>query len=316
MKVTRKTVRGTVLGALLTLATSASAQDITIMSGSTGGTWDGLSGAVKAILETNLSGMTVNVRPGGTAANLKALSTNKADLGWSLAPNSVEALNGEASFAEGGPLKVCNVAAFHPTVLQYVTNDPDVQSLDDLRGKRVGTLPKGTGTEALARTMLDFHGIAVEDLEQYNMASFSDNSTMLKDKHTVAFLGASGMPAGGIMDMFSSVNDLRMMDITDEDMAKLKGSNGAYNRFVIKANTYPGQDQDVNTVGYATHLAINCDMSEDDAYQITKTLIEHYKDLGAVITAIGGYTLEDLTTDIGVPMHPGAVKAFKEAGAL
>lgn len=295
--------------------TPAMAEDLTFMSGQTGGTWDGIAGVMKQMIEKNVPGTSVDIRPGGASANVKAVNGGLAQIGLMLSTMTVDGLAGKPPFTE--PMsQVCNLATLHPTVVQYVTNNSDIQSLDDLKGKRVGTLPKGTGTEALARTMLGYHNISVDDLDQYNFGSFPDNGTMLKDNHIDIFMGSSGMPSGGIMDMFSSVSGLRMLPISDEDFQKLKADNAAWSRYTIKAGVYPGLDEDVSVVAFPTHMGINCGVPEEEVYQITKAFISNYKDLGAVISEINGYEVKDLTTDIGVPFHPGAVRAYKEAGAM
>ena len=295
-------------------AATASADNIKLMAGQSGGTWNGLAGALKTILEADIDGLTVDVRPGGSAANTKAVGNGQAELAWMLATVTVQAVRGEAPF--DGPLEICNIAAFHPTVMQYVTADPDIASVGDVKGKRVATLPKGTGTEALARQMMGFHGISEGDLDQYNFGSFGDAGTMLKDGHVDIFMGTSGMPAGGIMDMFSSVSGLRMLPVSDEDFAKLKEANSAYIRYTVKADTYPNQGEDVLTAAFPTHLGMSCDMDEERAYQVTKSIINNYKDLGTVVGAISTLEISDLMADIGVPFHPGAERAYKEAGAM
>lgn len=309
------------VGAVLAVATAlglsagaASAENIKLMAGQGGGTWDGLAGSVKTMLEKDIAGLNVDIRPGGSAANTKAVGGGQAELAWMLATVTVDALKGAPPF--NAPMKICNIASFHPTVIQYVTADPAINSVGDVRGKRVATLPKGTGTEALARQMMGFHGIAEGDLGQYNFGSFGDVGTMMKDGHVDIFMGTSGMPAGGIMDMFASVSGLRMLPVTDEDFGKLKQANGAYIRYTIKAGTYPNMPADVTVAAFPTHLGISCDYDEEKTYQITKSIIANYKDLGTVVSSISDLTLTDLTADIGVPMHAGAARAFKEAGAM
>lgn len=293
---------------------AASADTIKLMAGQSGGTWNGLAGALKTILESDIDGLTVDIRPGGSAANTKAIGKGIADIAWMLATVTVQAQKGETPFEE--PLEICNIAAFHPTVMQYVTADDEIQSIGDVKGKRVATLPKGTGTEALARQMMGFHGIGEDDLGQYNFGSFGDVGTMMKDGHVDIFMGTSGIPAGGIMDMYSSISGLRMLPVTDEDFAKLKEANSAYIRYTLPADTYPNQPDAIQVAAFPTHLGMRCDYDEEAAYQITKSLIGKYKDLGTVVGVISTLDLGDLTADIGVPFHPGAVRAYKEAGAM
>jgi TRAP transporter TAXI family solute receptor len=92
--------------------------------------------------------------------------------------------------------------------------------------------------------------------------------------------------------------------------------NAGYNKLVIKAGTYPKQDRDVPVIGYSTHIVAACDLPEETVYQMVKTMAANVDAMSAVVKAIGGITPKDMALDIGVPLHKGAAKFYKEAGAL
>jgi uncharacterized protein len=99
-------------------------------------------------------------------------------------------------------------------------------------------------------------------------------------------------------------------------MAEMKKSNAGYNRLIIKAGTYPKQDKDVPVIGYSTHLVVACDLPEDMVYRMAKTMAANVDGMAAVVKAISGITPKDMALDIGVPFHKGAVKFYKEVGAM
>jgi TRAP transporter TAXI family solute receptor len=84
----------------------------------------------------------------------------------------------------------------------------------------------------------------------------------------------------------------------------------------IKAGTYPKQDKDVPVIAYSTHLVVACDLPEDTVYQMTKILAGNVSTLGSIVKSMNGITPKDMSVDIGVPFHKGAVKFYKEAGAM
>jgi TRAP transporter TAXI family solute receptor len=104
--------------------------------------------------------------------------------------------------------------------------------------------------------------------------------------------------------------------VDDKTMAALKKVNPGYNKLTIKAGTYPKQDKDVPVIGYSTHIVAACDLPEDTVYQMTKAMAENVDAMAAVVKPIAGLTPKDMAVDIGVPLHKGAAKYYKEKGAI
>jgi TRAP transporter TAXI family solute receptor len=92
--------------------------------------------------------------------------------------------------------------------------------------------------------------------------------------------------------------------------------NIGYIKRIIPAKTYPGVDYDVQTIGYFTHLVISAKLPEALVYKITKVLADNVDRLANVVKDMKGVTVKDLALDIGVPFHPGALKYYKEVGAI
>ena len=92
--------------------------------------------------------------------------------------------------------------------------------------------------------------------------------------------------------------------------------NPGYTKLVIKAGSYPKQTADVPTIGYATHVIARCDLDEQVVYKLLKGMVDNKADLIAITKAMGETTPKMMAEDIGVPMHKGAVKYYKEAGVL
>jgi TRAP transporter TAXI family solute receptor len=84
---------------------------------------------------------------------------------------------------------------------------------------------------------------------------------------------------------------------------------------VIPARSYPGQDDDVPTVGAATLLVVDEKMSEALAYEITRAIFEHTAELAAVHPIARGWTPERAATGSPAPFHPGAIRYYRERGA-
>jgi TRAP transporter TAXI family solute receptor len=138
---------------------------------------------------------------------------------------------------------------------------------------------------------------------------------MMKDGHVQIFTLGTTAPASAVMDL-ASARDVKLVPVDDRTMAEMKKANAGYNRLIIKAGTYPKQDKDVPVIGYSTHIVVACDLPEDTVYKMAKTMAANVAGMAAVVKAIEGVTPKDMALDIGVPLHKGAAKFYKEAGAL
>jgi len=94
----------------------------------------------------------------------------------------------------------------------------------------------------------------------------------------------------------------------------MKEINPGYQRIMVPAGSYPGQDEDVGTIGYATHLIGRCDLPEEAVSVLLEQVVDKQQDLASVASAIGDTTLEQMGGDIGVPMHPAAEAFWQDKG--
>ena len=94
--------------------------------------------------------------------------------------------------------------------------------------------------------------------------------------------------------------------------SSIKATNGSR----CPAGSYPGQDEAVPTIGYATHLIARCDLPDETVNGLVAQIVDHQEDLAAVAKAIGDTTLEQMGADIGVPFHPAAAQYFKDQGVM
>jgi len=259
--------------------------------------------------------MEVTIRPGAGLINLKGVSGGKAHMGWSLVMSAVDGLNGNAPFKKKLG-DICNLASFYNNYLQIPTTNHDLNSAADLKGKNLVTLPRGNTTEVGAQALLKAAGLSYDAMGKVNFASISDGVNMLKDGQADVMMTITSVPNGSLLDLTNS-RKIKFLTITDEQFANMKKANAGWGRLTIPANSYPNQTEPVTIAGFPAHLILNCSMvSEDTAYKITKALIKRGQELGAIVKTLSTLTPKAMANDIGVPLHPGSAKAYKEAGAL
>jgi len=148
-----------------------------------------------------------------------------------------------------------------------------------------------------------------------NHVSYSDAVSLLKDNHAHVFLLGTTIPASSILDL-ATTRKIRMIPLPEEKIKELQKMNAGYLKRVIPKGTYPGVDYDVPGVGYFTHLVISAKLPEELVYKITKVLVENVGQLSQVVKDMEGVKAQDLALDIGLPFHPGALKYYKEIGAI
>ncbi|RAH99380.1 C4-dicarboxylate ABC transporter substrate-binding protein [Acuticoccus sediminis] len=296
------------------VAGSANAQQLRLMTGPQGGSWYPLGGAIQNIVENNVDGVTVQVLPGAGIANVKAVEAGKAQMGFANSVSTVDAIQGNEPFTEKAT-NVCNVATLYPQYFQVIAlKDSGIDTPADLAGKAAAVQPKGNTGEAITAHLLKAIGTNYDALPRVNHGSYTDAVSLMKDGNAEWFTLGTTVPAGAVMDL-ASARDIKVVPIEGEALEKMQELNPGYKPITIKAGSYPGQDEDVQTIGYATHLIAQCDLDPDVVYNVLKNISEHVGDLSAIAKAMSGATPEDMGRDIGVPLHDGAKKFYDEAGA-
>jgi hypothetical protein len=310
----KQTYRSAVaIGALLCCATAAQAQQVRLMTGPQGGSWYPLGGAIANIADK--AGLKVQVLPGAGIANVKAVEGGKADMGFGNSISTVDGVAGRAPF-EAPAKNVCNVATLYPQYFQVVANaDSGINSMADLKGKSIAVQPKGNTAEFISQQALQVYGYKYDDMGRVSYVSYTDAVSLMKDNNAQLFTLGTTVPASAIMDL-ASARDIKLIGIPDDKFQAIRQLNPGYTKLVIPAGSYPKQSQDVQTIGYATHLIARCDLDADVVYKVLKGMVANQADLAAIAKAMAGTTPKMMAEDIGVPLHAGARRFYQEVGAI
>jgi TRAP transporter TAXI family solute receptor len=310
-----KLVLSAALAAGTMVAGTATAAEIRLMTGPQGGSWYPLGGAIKGIVEANVPGSSVQVLPGAGIANIQGIEGGRADMGFGNSVSTVDAINGNEPFPAPAQ-NTCNVATLYPQYFQVVAlRDSGVNEAQDLKGKALAIQPRGNTAEQITREMLQAAGLTYDDMRQVSQGSYTDSVNLLRDGNADAFTLGTTIPAGAVMDLISA-RQVTFVPIEGELFDKMKEINPGYTALTIPAGTYPGQEADVPTIGYATHLIARCDLDEDLIYGMLRSLHENLGDLEAITSAMRGLTPDAMAEDIGVPLHPGAERFYREQGVI
>ena len=288
---------------------------ITIASANSGGAWYTIAGALADLFQNNIEGVTSTATSGAGISNIFSVAANEAQLGFGFPDDVLDAQNGVGDFEGNALNNVVGVTALYPGVLHIaVAADSGINTIEDLVGKTICTQAKGNAAYKMTWKVLDAYGITEKDVTM-NYIGFSDAADLIKDGHADALCYMSTYPYSALQDLAES-RGVHLLEVDDEHMAAILNSSPAYSTVTVPGGTYTGADEDVNSLGCTTILFTNSEMPEDVVYQMTKLMFDNYDDLCVVNKSLANMTPEFVVENIGITLHLGAEKYFKEVGAI
>lgn len=295
----------------------ANAYDLKWGTAPAGGVWQALGTAmVEDVVKENpdLRGSTL---PIGGAANVTAVERGKINAAFSFSTTAAEAWEGKEFFKEQGELRnIRHLAVIFPEPSQIVVwKDSPIEAIEDLKGKSITPGPKGGAITVVSRYVLDAYGISFDDVNA-KFLSFSEAGEQFIDGHIDSiFYGAMAFPAPPIVNA-SSQKDVKLLPLSENKIEKLLTKYKGLQSYTLQEGAYPGVDKETPGIAASVVVIVSKDMPDEVAYSIVKAIDGKFEKYGKVAKAMALGKREDMPQDIGVPMHPGAVKYYKEKGWL
>ena len=288
-------------------------EQLRLMTGPQGGSWYPLGGAIQG-MASDAGLASVQVLPGGGVANVQGVQNGDADLGFANSISTVDAIEGREPFT-GAADNVCNVATLYPQYFQIVVAaSSGIATPEDFAGKRLATQPVGNTAEQVTRAVLETAGLSYDDMKAVDYVSYSDGVSLMQDGNSDVFTLGTTVPASAIMDLANS-EDISLVALPEDFVARMQSEiNPGYTSNIIPAGSYPGQDEDVNAVGYATHVVARCDLNPELVKGLLGAMWENREDMASIAAAMKDISLEEMAQDVGVPMHEGATAFYEEQG--
>ncbi len=305
------------LAACLAFAGSASAQNISIATGGTGGVYYPLGGGMAAALSKYVPGMQATAEvTGGSVDNLKLIGSGKPYIGLSMADASQDALKGEDKF-KGHPVPLKTLMVLYPNRMHVVSIEGrGVGKMADLKGKRVSTGSPGSATEVMAFRIIEAAGLDKDKDMKRERLGVAESVNAIKDGKIDAFFWVGGLPTAAVTDLANTPGTkIKMIDHADVVAAMNKKYGNLYVQDTIPKATYKGMDADNKQATVMNILVSHANMDDKTAYNIVKTIFERRDDLIAVHKEAANFKLENQkATATPIPYHPGAAKYFAEKG--
>ncbi|MBY4675576.1 TAXI family TRAP transporter solute-binding subunit [Marinobacterium arenosum] len=328
-------IAGTLLAAATTVSGFASAADMQffrIGSGSAGGSYFPIAGLIANAISNppgsrpcdqggscGVPGLVAIAQSSNASvANMTGVQSGQMESGLAIAGIVHTAFNGEGKF-EGKPKydKLRVIANLFPEEMHLVLPEgAKLNSLKDLKGKRVGIAQAGSGTQVAVLRLLKEFGIDRSNIDEAELNN-TQSAEHLADGQLDAYFYVAGTPVAAIVQL-DATKGMELYSFSDEEIATIRKALPYYYAETIPAGTYEGVDYDVNTLAGGAQWVTSSDVSEELAYNITKAL---WNDNTKKLFSNGHpkasmIQLDTALSGITIPLHPGAERFYREAGAL
>jgi TRAP transporter TAXI family solute receptor len=303
-----------VVAASATLAPGAKAQQtIHILTGGTSGIYYPLGVALGKIYGDKITGVKTQVQATkASVENLILLEQGKGQIAFALGDSLKAAWDGDEDAGFKTKLgKLRAIGAIYPGYIQLVaTRESGIRTVTDLKGKSLSVGAPKSGTELNTRAILKAAGMSYADIGKVDYLPFAESVDLMKNRQLAATLQTAGLGVASLRDL-SATTDVTVVSVPKSIVDKM---GRPFMSVKIPANTYKGQDKDVETAGVANYLVTHADVSDELVYQMTKLVFESQNELGAAHAVGKEIRLENAMAGVPIPLHPGAQRYFRERG--
>ncbi|MDM5212847.1 TAXI family TRAP transporter solute-binding subunit [Peribacillus sp. NJ4] len=286
-------------------------QNLSLLTGGTGGTYYPLGGQIGKIISDKTKANITPQTSGASAENMETLRVGEAEIAFSQTDIAAYALEGKEMF-DGKPIdNILAISTLYPETVQIVTTAKSgIKSVEDLKGKKVSVGAPGSGAYINAMQILEIHGLSEKDIKGQNL-SFDESAEGIQAGNIDAAFITAGTPTGAV-EALSVQNDIIILPIAEDKIQALVNKYPYYAEDTIPSGTYKIKSE-VKTVAVKAMLVVKKDLDEDLVYEMTKAV---YDNTDQITHAKGDFiTAETALEGLGdMEVHPGAAKYFKEKG--
>ncbi len=306
------------LGAALVSSAALAQQQqfVNVLTGGQSGVYYPLGVALSQIYAKNIPNVRSTAQvTRASAENMNLLQAGRGELALALADSVSDAYKGNAEAGFPKPLtKLRGLSATYNNYIQIVANaDSGIKTLADLKGKRISVGAAKSGTELNARAIFKAAGLSYSDMAKIEYLPFGESVELMKNRQLDATLQSAGLGVASIRDLATAVK-IVVVAVPADVVTRV--GDAAYQPSFIPANTYAGQTVDIPTAAIPNFLVTHSGVSDELAYQMTKTLYENLDTMYAAHNAAKAIKRENAVNGMPVPVHPGAARYYKEVGVM
>lgn len=274
------------------------------------GTYYGFGGVLAGKVGETTSTTVTAITSGGSQANIEALESGDAEIGFVQTDVGAYAYEGTRLF-EGKKFDgFKTVANLYMEQVQIVTLDPEIKTVEDLKGKVVSVGAAGSGVYYNAQDVLGAYGMDINKDITPTFQSFGDSTESLQDGKISACFLTAGAPTTAVTSL-AATKSVYLVSLDDEHIDGLLASSPYYSKNVISKDVY-NTPEDVTTVAVGAVVVARDDVSDVDVYNFLYGVFENLDSITEAHAKGGELNLEFAASYGAVPYHPGAVEFFTE----
>ncbi len=307
--------------ALTATAATASAEQkfISIGTGGITGVYYPTGGAICRIVnkERKTTGIRCSVEStGGSVYNINTIQSGELEFGVAQSDVQYNAYNGKAQW-DGKPFtNLRAVFSVHPEPVTIIARaDANIHNITDLKGKRLNIGNPGSGTYATWEIIEAALGWKREDLKLAAELKSAETGQALCDNKIDAYYWLVGHPSALTEETLNTC-DSNLVNATGPEVDKLVAANPYYRKAVIPAGMYNNKE-DIHTFGVGATFVTSADVPDEVVYLVAKAVMSNLDDFKKLHPAFAHLKAEEMIKDgLSAPLHPGAIKAYKELGLM
>ena len=256
---------------------------------------------------------------GGSVFNINAIMAGDLDFGVAQSDRQYQAVKGIADWEEQGPQKDLRAMfTIHGENVDLIAGvDANIKSIEDLKGKRVNIGNVGSGFRQNAIDILEANGLDWE--KDFNAESLkaAEAPGLIQDGRLDAAFYTVGHPNGYYKEASSGARKINFVKFGNID--KVIEKFPYYAKVITRVNEhYPGaeNDSDIETFGPKATFVTSAKVPDEVVYAITKEVFDNFEEFKKLHPAYVDLTKENMLEGMSAPIHPGAMKYYKEVDLM
>jgi hypothetical protein len=292
-------------------------------AGGVGGVWYIVLAGVAEVIKEKVPEISIKVVPGGGLINPPRVAKGDVQMAVVFAPQAAATYHGMDPFKEKTPDIRMIAGGFGSCYVHFAAaEETGLTSFEDWMKKKyplkIAVERKGTTDEWTFSTALSYYKLGYEDIAKWGgkvtNTGYSDQATMMKDRHVDALWENIAIPAPAIQDSLLS-RKIKFLPLPEE-VIKWMVEKYSLARGEIPVGSYGVVDKPVPTVLHITSIAVHAGVPEDVVYTITKVLCENPDRVREIHASAKAFDPKVAWKDLGAPLHKGAERYYKEMGYM
>lgn len=287
---------------------------LTMRGGGSAGTWYIGSAVISTIVNREVEGTIMTATLGAGNRNITDVHEGAAQYGFAVGRSAVEGYQGIGAF-DAPHTNVRALMSMFPLTFQIIARrESGIATFDDLIGKRISAGQQGFTTLAVITELLKIKGRTLEDVDYYYL-NYADANQQFQDGQLDAVVSLTGYPSPPYAEL-ESLFPINVVALDQDLVDVFTEAFPGYSPAIVPGGSYVTMESDALTIASPTLMIGHADRPDEEVYRLTQAIFEHRSELANAAAAYRDFQPENVMKGIGIPLHPGAERFWRETGVL